>query len=148
MITHIILILLHVINVICMITNLTSPGPNIIINPGHRQDMAWISAHALFFIVILCHSINTQSFSINKTDITEIDKSQAKLLNSAIGWHIYYRNTALLNAMNVNNIPKLRDIYTLQILRNAMFSQSQATTFYNFIINSGLYNNPCNLVLE
>ncbi len=27
-----------------------------------------------------------------------------------------------------------------------MHSQSQATTFYNFIINSGSYNNPLNLV--
>ncbi len=48
--------------------------------------------------------------------------------------------------MNVNKIPKLRDIYTLDLLRNAMYSQSQATTFYNCIINSGSYNNPCNLV--
>ncbi len=27
-----------------------------------------------------------------------------------------------------------------------MYSQSQATIFYNFIINSGSYNNPCNLI--
>ncbi len=88
----------------------------------------------------------TQSLLINKTDITQIDNSQAKLLKSAIGLHKYYRNSPLLNAMNANKIPKLRDIYTLDLLRNAMFSQSQATTFYNFIINSGSYNNPCNLV--
>ncbi len=88
----------------------------------------------------------TQSLPINKTDITEINKSQAKLLKSAIGLHKYYRNTPLLNAMNVNKIPKLRDIYTLDLLRNAMYSQSQARTFYNFIINSGSHNNPCNLV--
>ncbi len=88
----------------------------------------------------------TQYLPINKTDITEIDKSQAKLLKSAIGLHKYYRNTSLLNAMNVDKIPKLRDIYTLDLLRNTMYSQSQATTFYNFIINSGSYNNPCNLV--
>ncbi len=48
--------------------------------------------------------------------------------------------------MNVNEIPKLRDIYTLDLLRNAMYSQSQATTFYNFIIKLWLINNPCNLV--
>ncbi len=41
------------------------------------------------------------------TDITEIDKSQAKLLKSAIGLHTYYRNSPLLNAMNVDKIPKL-----------------------------------------
>ncbi len=55
----------------------------------------------------------TQYSPINKTDITEIDKSQAKLLKSAIGLHKYYRNPPLLNAMNVNKIPMLRDIYTL-----------------------------------
>ncbi len=48
--------------------------------------------------------------------------------------------------MNVNKIPKLRDMYTIDLLRNAMYNQSQATTFYNFIINSGSYNKPCNLV--
>ncbi len=78
--------------------------------------------------------------------ITEIDKSQAKLHKSAIGLHKYYRNSPLLNAMNVNQIPKLRDIYTFDLLRNAMYSQSQATTFYNCIINSDSYNNPCNIV--
>ncbi len=87
-----------------------------------------------------------QSLPINKTDITEIDKSQAKLLKSTIGLHNYYRNSHVLNAMNVNKILKLRDIYTLDLLRNAMYSQSQATAFYNFIINSGSYNNPYNLV--
>ncbi len=48
--------------------------------------------------------------------------------------------------MNVNKIPKLRDTCTLDLLRNAMYSQSEATTFYNFIVNSDSYNNPCNLV--
>ncbi len=87
---------------------------------------------------------DTQSLQINKTDITEINQSQSKLLKSAIGLHKYYRNTPHSNAMNVNKIPKLRDIYTLDLLRNAMYSQSQATTFHNFIMNSGSYNNQCN----
>ncbi len=51
----------------------------------------------------------THSLLINNTDITEIDQSQAKLLKSAIGLDKYYRNSPLLNAMNVNTIPKLRD---------------------------------------
>ncbi len=93
---------------------------------------------------ILVHG--TKYLLMNKTDITQIDKSQAKLLESAIGLHKYYRNSPLLNAMNVNKIPKLRDIFTLDLFRKAMYSQSQATAFYNFIINSGSYNNPCNLV--
>ncbi len=33
----------------------------------------------------------TQSLAINKTDITEIVKSQAKLFKSAIGLNKYYR---------------------------------------------------------
>ncbi len=37
----------------------------------------------------------TQSLLINKTNITEIDKSQAKLLKSAIGLHKYYRNSLI-----------------------------------------------------
>ncbi len=62
----------------------------------------------------------TKLLLINKTDITEIDKSQAKLLKSAIGLQKYYRNTPLLNAMNVNKIPNLKDlIYTLHLLGNA-----------------------------
>ncbi len=110
---------------------------------GVKPDVVALLGNARIQPILL---YGIQSFPINKTDITEIDKSQAKLLKSAIGLHKYYRNTPLLNAMNVNKIPKLRDIYTLDLLRNAMYSQSQATTFYNFIINSGSYNNPRNLV--
>ncbi len=64
----------------------------------------------------------TQYLPINKTDITEIEKSQANLPKSAIGLHKYYRNSPLLNAMNVNKILKLIDIYTFDLLRNAMYS--------------------------
>ncbi len=40
----------------------------------------------------------TQSLPLSKSDIVEMDKLQAKLIKSALGFTKYYRTTPLLNA--------------------------------------------------
>ncbi len=81
-----------------------------------------VVAHLWRALIQLILPHGSQSLPINKTDIPEIDKSQAKLLKSVIGLHKYYRNSPLSNTINVNKIPTLRDTYTLDLIRNAMYS--------------------------
>ncbi len=50
-----------------------------------------------------------------------MDKLQAKLIKSALGFTKFYRTTPLLNAMNVNKIANLRNIYTVDLLKNIYF---------------------------
>ncbi len=63
---------------------------------------------------ILLHA--TQSLPLSKSDIVEMDKLHAKLIKSAISFTKYYRKTPLLNAVNVNKIANLRNIYTVNLL--------------------------------
>ncbi len=52
----------------------------------------------------------TQSLPLSKSDIVEMDKLEAKLIKSALGFTKYYRTTPLLNTMNVNKNANLRNI--------------------------------------
>ncbi len=58
---------------------------------------------------------------LSKSDIVELDKLQAKLIKSALGFTKYYRTTPLLNAMNVNKIANLTNIYTVDLLKSKFF---------------------------
>ncbi len=78
----------------------------------------------------------TQSLPLSISDIVEMDKLQAKLINSVLDFIKYYRTTPLLNAMNVNKIANLRNIYTVDLLKSMCFSRSQAIEFYSYLMNS------------
>ncbi len=60
----------------------------------------------------------TQSHPLSTSDIMEMDKLQAKLIKSALGFTKYCRTTHMLNAMNVNKIANLRNIYTVELLKS------------------------------
>ncbi len=60
----------------------------------------------------------TLSLPLSKSDIVEMDKLQAKLIKIALGFTKYYRTTPMLNAMNVNKIANLRNIYTVDLLKS------------------------------
>ncbi len=47
-----------------------------------------------------------------------MEKLQAKLIKSILGYTKYYRTTTLLNAMNVNKIANLRNICTDDLLKS------------------------------
>ncbi len=76
----------------------------------------------------------TQSLPLSKSDIVEMNKLQAKLITSPLGFTKYYRTTPLLNAMNVNKIANLRNIYTVDLLKSMFFSRSQAIEFYSYLM--------------
>ncbi len=59
----------------------------------------------------------TRSLPLSNSDIVEMDKLQAKLIISVLGFTKYYRTTPLLNAMNVNKIANLRKIYAVDLLK-------------------------------
>ncbi len=64
----------------------------------------------------------TRSLPLSKSDIVEMDKLQAKLIKSVLGFTKYYRTTSLLNAMNVNKIANLRNIYTVDLLKSMLLA--------------------------
>ncbi len=66
----------------------------------------------------------TQSLPLSKSDIVEMDKLQAKLIKSVLGFTKYYRTTPLLKAMNVNKIANLRNIYTINLLKSLFTAKS------------------------
>ncbi len=48
--------------------------------------------------------------------------------------------------MNVNKIPALRDIYTLDLLRNAMYIQSQELRIQNYLFD--LIHSYCFTIIQ
>ncbi len=64
------------------------------------------------FMGITINAISLDNFKFVRA-MDAIVHDVVPLIKSAIGLHKYYRNSPLLNAMNVNKIPKLRDIYNL-----------------------------------
>ncbi len=71
----------------------------------------------------------TQSLPLSKSDIVEMDKLQAKLIKSTLGFTKYYITTPLLNAMNVNQIANLRNIYTVDLLKSMFLADLNQSNF-------------------
>ncbi len=65
---------------------------------------------------------STQSLPLSKSDIVEMNKLEAKLIKCALGFTKYYRTTPLLNAMNVNKIANLRNVYTVDLLKSILLA--------------------------
>jgi hypothetical protein len=77
----------------------------------------------------------TQSLPMTITNMSEMDKLQAKLIKYALGFNKYYRSTPLTNAMNINKVSHLRDLYSLDLLKSMFYSTSSASIFYSTMIN-------------
>ncbi len=82
-----------------------------------------------------------QSLPFRKTDVMDMDKLQAKLIKSTLGLSKYCRTSPLLNAMNIPQISKLKDIYCMDLMRCMYLSESRAKQFYHDIIHSKAYDN-------
>ena len=85
-----------------------------------------------------------QSIPFRKSDLTEMDKLQAKLIKSTLGLSKYARTTPLINAMNISKITKLKDIYSLDLMKQMFLSESRAKQFYCDIMNKNAYDNQYN----
>ncbi len=76
-----------------------------------------------------------------------MDKTKAKLVKAALSLVKYFRNTPLMNALYINKVSKIRNMYSLDLLKNILFSKSQATTFYTFLLQHDTQDsNKSNLV--
>ena len=86
-----------------------------------------------------------QSLPLYKTDIQNMDKIQAKLIKTSLGLSKYMRTTPLLNALYINSISDVIDVYTLNMYKMIMFSNTGAKSLYTHILNSdshaGRHNN-------
>ncbi len=65
--------------------------------------------------------------TFSSVNIVEMDMLQAKLIKSIICFTKYYRTIPLLNAMYINKIANLRNIYIVDLI-NSVFSSKSKTT--------------------
>ena len=77
---------------------------------------------------ILTYGCTTLNFTLSS--VKELDKVQAKLLNSALGLPKFCHNTPLLQALKVKKIDNLLQVQQLSLIRNALLNKSKARTFY------------------
>ncbi len=116
-------------------------GPS---NDGVRSDIVPKLWKEMMQLIML---YPTQCLWISKTDLKDMDKTQAKLVKAALGLVKYYWSTPLMNYMHINRVSKIRNIYSLDLLTNMLFSKSKAT-FYNFLLQSDVQDsNKSSLVL-
>ena len=76
-----------------------------------------------------------QCVGISKTKLKEMDRIQARLLKSSLGISKYCRNTSLLQAMKVQPVSTLSDIYTLDLLSSHMKNNANGRTFYSYLLS-------------
>ena len=56
-----------------------------------------------------------------------------KLLKAALGLNSYCRNSALLQALNIQSVSKSTEIQELVLFRSMFLSSSRSSTFYKFL---------------
>ena len=74
-----------------------------------------------------------QCIPLKVCDIQNLDKTQTRLLKSALGLSKYCKNTALLQALKVHKVSDLLKLYTLDLLKCHLFSNSASKHFYMFL---------------
>ncbi len=91
-------------------------------------------------LLYACHAL-----PIRKTDIAEMDRIQAKLIKTSLGLSKFMRTTPLINALQINRVPTLINVYSMDMIKSIMFSNTSAKSFYSHIFKSkcftGKYKN-------
>ena len=64
----------------------------------------------------------------------ELDKLQAKLVKCIVGIGQQFRTTPLLQALKMVNISQIIDINNLFLIKNVLYSNSAATSFYSLML--------------
>ena len=93
-------------------------------------------------------SYGCSTLNADRNVIKELDKAQAKLLKSALGLPKFCHNTPLLEALALKKIAKTLQVQQLSLLKNALFNNSKARTFYlyMYMIKRGTTQSDKNLV--
>ena len=68
----------------------------------------------------------------------ELDKLQAKLVKCIVGVGQQFRTTPLLQALKMVNISQIIDINNLFLLKNVLYSNSAATSFYSLMLKKNV----------
>ena len=105
-----------------------------------------VSAHMLSVAIQPILSYGCFTLNAERNVIKELDKAQAKLLKSALGLPKSCHNTPLLEALALKKIAKTLQVQQLSLLRNALFNNSKARTFYLYMIKRGTTQSDKNLI--
>ena len=82
-------------------------------------------------------SYGCSTLNADRNVIKELDKTQAKLLKSALGLPKSCHNTPLLEALALKKIAKTLQVQQLSLLTNAIINNAKARTFYMYMIKRG-----------
>ena len=90
-----------------------------------------------------------QCLPLSKKKLKEMDRTQARLLKTSLGLSKFCRNTNLLQAMKIQPVSVLSDIYTLDLLSAHMKNNAKGREFYSYILSqykSGQFSSHVSLV--
>ena len=81
---------------------------------------------------ILLYAI--QSVPLRQCDVKELESLQGKLVKSSLGLSKYLRTKPLLNALYINSINRLRDLYSMDLFKGMLLSSSSASNLYCYFV--------------
>ena len=81
---------------------------------------------------VLLYGLN--AVHVTKNDQNALDKTQTRLLKTALGVSKFCRNTPLLDALRIQSVGDMRDMNQLRLLRSSLKSDSRARTFYYYMM--------------
>ena len=79
------------------------------------------------------------SLSINKPNLSDLDKIQSKLMKASLGLPSCCRTTPLLQALNVKPVSSTIMMSSLRLLKSCLFSTSLTRKFYTNIMMQDQY---------
>ena len=71
---------------------------------------------------------------LSKANRRDLDMYQGKLIKCIIGLSPKYRTTPLLQALNIQNVARSVDFYSISLLNNILRNDSGASRFYLMLI--------------
>lgn len=81
---------------------------------------------------ILLYAI--QALPMRQCDMKDLESLQGKLIKSSLGFSKYLRTKPLLNALYINSINRLRDIFTMDLFKGMILSTSSARPLYCYFM--------------
>lgn len=90
-----------------------------------------------------------QSIDVSLKNLSLLDKTQSRLLKTAIGVSKFCRSTPLLNALSVQSVGVTRDLQQLKLLHSIVRDNSKGKHFYYHVMNlrcAGKLQNHSDLV--
>ena len=77
----------------------------------------------------------TQCYQLTKSDLRELEMTQARLLKAALGLKNHCRNTELLRSLKVQRISTSIELSHIDMLKSCLLGNSSANVFYSYFIS-------------